>query len=171
MENKNDTTITPALVIKRVLKAPRELVFKMWTEAEHLAKWWGPKGFNIEVSRLNVEPGGEFLYCMKGEGFEMWGKFVYVEIVAPEKMVFINSFSDKDGNITRAPFSATWPLEVMNILTLTEEKGVTTLELKGGPHNATEEELKTFEAGIPSMNQGFGGTFDQLEEYLATVNQ
>jgi uncharacterized protein YndB with AHSA1/START domain len=169
MESKNETA--QVLVIKRELKASRELVFKMWTEAEHLAQWWGPKGFNIEVCKLKVEPGGEFLYCMKGEGFEMWGKFVYVEIVAPEKMVFINSFSDKDGNITRAPFSATWPLEVMNILTLTEENGVTTLELKGGPHNATEEEFKTFEAGIPSMNQGFGGTFDQLEEYLATVNQ
>lgn len=171
MESKNNTEAAPALVIKRVFNAPRELVFKMWTEAEHLAKWWGPKGFNVEVSKLNVEPGGEFLYCMKGDGFEMWGKFAYLEVATPEKLVFINSFSDKDGNITRAPFSATWPLEVMNILTLTEENGVTTLELKGGPHNASDEERQTFEAGIPSMNQGFGGTFDQLDEYLISIKQ
>lgn len=168
MENKSD--LAPVLVITRIFNAPRELVFKMWTEAAHLVKWWGPKGFNIEVSKLNVEPGGEFLYCMKGEGFEMWGKFAYIAVEPPKKMVFINSFSDKDGNITRAPFSATWPLEVMNTLTLTEENGKTTLVLKGGPHNATDEERKTFEEGIGSMNQGFGGTFDQLDEYLTTVN-
>ena len=163
MEQKNE------LVITREFNAPRELVFKMWTEAEHLAKWWGPKGFNIQVSKLDISPGGTFLYCMAGEGFEMWGKFVYLEVTPPERMVFINSFSDKDGNITRAPFSATWPLEVMNTLTLTEQNGKTTLTIQGGPHNATEEEIETFRAGIPSMNQGFGGTFDQLEEYLASI--
>jgi uncharacterized protein YndB with AHSA1/START domain len=165
-EEKSDNN---QLVITRVFNAPREIVFKMWTEAEHLAKWWGPKGFNIHVSKLNVVPGGTFLYCMKSEGFEMWGKFVYLEIAAPEKLIFINSFSDQDGNITRAPFSATWPLEVMNILTLTEQDGITTLTIKGGPHNATDEEFKTFAEGISSMNQGFGGTFDQLEEYLTSI--
>ena len=163
MEQKNE------LVITREFNAPRELVFKMWTEAEHLAKWWGPKGFTIKVSKLDVAPGGIFLYCMAGEGFEMWGKFVYLEVMPPERLIFISSFSDKDGNITRAPFSATWPLEVMNTLTLTELDGKTTLTIEGGPHNATDEEMDTFRAGIPSMNQGFGGTFDQLDGYLATL--
>jgi len=106
---------------------------------------------------------------MLGNGMEMWGKFVYLEIVEPEKIVFINSFSDKDGNTTRAPFSATWPLEVMNVLTLTEDEGKTTLTLRGEPHNATEEERKTFEAGIEMINNGFAGTFAQLDNYLDSL--
>ena len=172
MEQQNELNNGPAgkeLVITRILNAPRDLVFKMWTEARHLEKWWGPKGFNIIVKKFDLQPGGTFLYCMAGDGFEMWGKFTYLEIAGPEKLVFINSFSDKDGNITRAPFSATWPLEVMNTLTLTEENGKTTLTVRGGPHNATDEERKMFESMFESMNQGFGGTFEQLDAYLASV--
>jgi uncharacterized protein YndB with AHSA1/START domain len=173
MEQKNEVNnkhTDNELVITRVFNAPRNLVFKMWTEAEHLEKWWGPKGFNIVVSKLDLRPGGIFHYCMAGNGFEMWGRFVYVEIDEPQKLVFINSFSDKDGGVTRAPFSASWPLEVMNTLILTEQEGKTTLTIKGGPHNATDEEYKTFMEGISSMQQGFGGTFDQLEEYLASLS-
>ena len=160
------------LRLTRVLNAPRELVFKAWTEAERLAQWWGPKGFKLNVARLDVRPGGEFLYSMSdNNGFEMWGKFVFREIEAPTRIVFVNSFSDKDGNITRAPFSATWPLEVLNTLTLTERDGKTTLVLSGGPINASEEEQNTFEGGRGSMEQGFAGTFEQLEQYLLNAMQ
>jgi uncharacterized protein YndB with AHSA1/START domain len=156
------------LVITRTFDAPRELVFKAWTESEHLKHWWGPKGFTMNVSKLDLHPGGVFHYSMRSpDGHEMWGKFVYREIVAPEKIVFINSFSDEEGNITRAPFSPTWPLEVLNTLTLSEIEGKTRLTLRGGPINATEEERRTYEAGFESMKQGFGGTLDQLADYLA----
>lgn len=158
-------------VITRVIDAPRELVFKAFTEPGRLAQWWGPKGFTLTVSKIDLRPGGTFLYSMKSpDGFEMWGKFVYREIVKPEKLAFIVSFSDKDGGIARHPISATWPLEVINTLTLTEQNGKTTLTLRGGPINATEEERKTFEDGFSSMQQGFKGTFDQLETYLKTLN-
>jgi uncharacterized protein YndB with AHSA1/START domain len=81
--------------------------------------------------------------------------------------VFVSSFSDEAGGITRAPFSPTWPIEVLNNLTLTEENGKTTLTLRGGPINPTHEERANFEGMFDSMQQGFGGTFDQLDEYLA----
>lgn len=97
----------------------------------------------------------------------MWGKFVYREIVAPEKLIFINSFSNEKGNLTRHPMSATWPLEVLNTLTLSEHEGKTTVTLRGGPLNATELERKTFKDGHKSMQQGFKGTLDQLAAYLA----
>lgn len=142
----------------------------MWTETKHLANWWGPKGFELVIANLDLAPGGMFHYQMRNaDGFEMWGKFTYHEIEPPHRMVFISSFSDKDGYITRAPFSPTWPLEVMNVLTLEEVGGKTKLTLAGGPVNATDEELKTFREGVASMQQGFGGTFDQLDEYLTTV--
>lgn len=155
-------------VITRVFEAPRELVWKAWSEPERLTQWWGPKGFNIQVHQLELRPGGLFHYSMQiPNGGTMWGWFVYREIVAPERLVFVNAFSDEEGGITRAPFSQTWPLEILNTVTFDEQDGKTTLTLRGGPINATEEERKTFQDGHASMQQGFGGTFDQLAAYLA----
>ena len=155
-------------VVTRVFDAPRDLVFQAWSDPEALARWWGPKGMALQVEHLDFRPGGLFHYAMQTPtGHTMWGKFVYREIAAPERIVFVNSFADEAGGTIRAPFSATWPLEVLNTLTLTEENGKTTLVLRGGPINATPEEQKTFEGNFKSMEQGFSGTMDQLAEYLA----
>lgn len=155
------------LVITRVFDAPRELVFKAWSETVALTKWWGPKGADIEVKKLDFRPGGIFQYCMRmPNGGEMWGVFAYREIVVPEKIVFVNAFCDADGNIVRAPFMANWPLEILNTLTLTENGGKTTLVLSGAPINATEEEYNMFKANMEGMGKGFVGTFDKLELYI-----
>jgi uncharacterized protein YndB with AHSA1/START domain len=157
-------------VITRIFDAPRELVFKALTEPARLAHWWGPKGFEMRTCKVDLRPGGLFHYSMAApNGFEMWGKFVYREIVKPERIVFVNSFSDEAGGITRHPMSPAWPQEVLNVLTLTEQNGKTTVTLRGGPINATEEERKIFAEGFASMQQGFSGTFDQLDAYLATA--
>ncbi|AIF82529.1 hypothetical protein NTE_00447 [Candidatus Nitrososphaera evergladensis SR1] len=157
-------------VITRVFDAPRDLVWEAFAESERLARWWGPKGFAMLVNKLDFHPGGIFHFSLRSpDGQEMWGKFVYREIVKPERIVFVNSFSDKDGNTTRGPFSATWPLEILSTLTFSEDEKekTTTLTLRWRPINATEQEHRTFEAEFKSMQQGFGGTFDQLTEYLA----
>ncbi|QMV40633.1 SRPBCC family protein [Cohnella cholangitidis] len=157
-------------VISRVFDAPRDLVFKAWSEVDHLKKWWGPKDFELSRVSLDFRPGGVFHYCMRSsEGFEMWGKFVYHEIDAPGKIVFVNSFSDPEGNIVRAPFSDSIPLEIRNVVTLSESEGRTTITLRSSPINATEEEISFFKGMFESMTQGYGGTFDQLAEYLATI--
>ncbi len=152
--------------ISKEFNAPRKLVYKVFTEAEHLEKWWGPPGAGITVSRFDFSPGGMFLYSAKGPMGEMWGRFVYCEMTEPERVVFINSFSDKDGGITPNPFMPNWPLEVLNIATLTEHDGKTTMALRGGPINSTEEQLQVFKSMSGSMQQGFAGTFSQLDEYL-----
>jgi len=157
--------------IIRVYHAPRALVFQALTEADRLAQWWGPKDFTMLVAKLELRPGGVFHYCMEAPAGhpmkgKMWGKFVYREIVVPERIVFVNSFSNAEGGTTRHPLSATWPLEVLNTLTLTEQAGHTTLTLRDGPINASAEERKTFFSSFASMQQGFKGTLDQLEEYL-----
>jgi uncharacterized protein YndB with AHSA1/START domain len=167
MENEKDT-FPSEFSITRVFNAPRQLVWNAWTEAHRLAEWWGPKGFTMKVAKLDLRPGGTFHYSMlTPDGHEMWGKFIYQEIDPPERLVLVNSFSDAAGNITRAPFAADWPLEVRNVMTLTESGGKTTLLLKGRPINATEAERRKFDWFHDSMNQGFGGTFDQLATYLA----
>jgi uncharacterized protein YndB with AHSA1/START domain len=101
------------------------------------------------------------------DGQVMWGRFLYREIVAPERIVFVNSFSDAAGGVTPAPFSATWPREVLTTVTLTEAAGRTTLSLRAAPINATPEERAAFAEHFPSMQQGFGGSFDQLAALLA----
>jgi uncharacterized protein YndB with AHSA1/START domain len=158
------------LFIERIFDAQRELLWQAWTEPERLMRWWGPKGFTMSVAKMDFRPGGVFHYGMRSpNGHAMWGKFVYYEIVAPERIVFINSFSDEEGKLTRNPMSPTWPLEILNTLTLSEYEGKTKLTIRGGPHSATEAELKTFDDAQAGMQQGVTGTFDQLVDYLAKV--
>ncbi|WP_244163120.1 SRPBCC family protein [Paenibacillus pectinilyticus] len=158
------------LVITRIVNAPRELVFQVFTTPEHLAAWWGPTGMELTVLTLDVRPGGMFHYSMKTpEGFEMYGKFVYHDVDAPEKLSYVNSFSDPEANVIRAPFSPVFPLEIMNILSFVEEDGKTILTMRGGPINATEEEMNFFASMKGSMEEGFGGTFKQLDDYIAKI--
>ncbi|NBD23713.1 SRPBCC domain-containing protein [Paenibacillus glycinis] len=158
-------------VITRVFDAPRELVFKVWTEAAHMERWWGPKGLALSVAKLEFRPGGMFHYIMRTpDGHEMWGRFVFREIAAPERIVFVNSFSDAEGGITAPPFEDPWPSEILNTVTLAEEAdGRTMLTLVSAPVNATDEEVRVFKEGFASMDEGYGGTFDQLAAYLAQV--
>ena len=153
--------------------APRELVWKAFTEPERMKQWWGPKGFTVIASKMDLRPGGTYHYGMKApDGSAMWGKFVFREIVAPERMVFINSFSDEAGGITRHPMSPTWPLEMLSTFTFEEQPGgKTKVTIRWSAHNATEEERKTFDAGHDSMRQGWGGTMEQLEAYLARTTR
>lgn len=158
------------LVLTRIFNAPRKLVFKVWADPAHFGNWWGPKGSSLKVSAMEVRPGGMFLRSHTSpDGEVMWGKFVYREVSPPEKLVFIQSFADEDGNTIRASFSPHWPLEILNTLTLTEEAGgKTLLTLRVSPINPSEEELAMFEGMHPSMQEGYGGTFDQLAQYLAS---
>jgi uncharacterized protein YndB with AHSA1/START domain len=158
----------PDLVITRQLQAPLQKVFDAWSQKDQLQQWWGPKGFEIAVKSFDFTPGGLFHYSMQaGNMALMWGRFRYVEIEAPHRIVFINSFSDETGAITRAPFEERWPLEMRNTITLSEAGGVTTLTLTGSTENATPEEAAIYEANHESMHQGFGGTFDKLEAFLS----
>ena len=155
----------------RTLDAPRALVWKAWSEAAALAQWWGPKNAKIRVISLDFRPGGMFHYAMAFQpGREMYGRFIYREVVAPERLVFVNSFSDANCGITRAPFpelKGKWPLEVLHVMRLTELGGTTTLTLRASPINATVEEQDIFVGNFQSMRQGYGGTFEQLAGYLA----
>ena len=157
-------------IITRTLDAPRELVFDAWSNPNHLRRWWGPKGCTVGFCNMDLRPGGQLLYSLRmPDGQEMWGKFVYREILPPDRLVFVNSFSDPQGNITRAPFNTKWPLEILNTLTLGEQFNLTTLSLIGRPLNPTPEELDLFDSMTASLHEGFSATFDQLQAYLKTL--
>jgi uncharacterized protein YndB with AHSA1/START domain len=162
-------TKSPDFVISRVFDAPRELVWKCFTEPERMKEWWGPKGFKSVASKMDLRPGGRYHYCLQApSGASMWGKLAFREIVPPERMVLINSFSDEAGGTTRHPLHQAWPLEMFSIFTFEEQPGgKTKFTVRWSPHNATAEEQKTFEEGHGSMNQGWSGTLDRLDVYLA----
>ncbi|MGE3271883.1 MAG: SRPBCC domain-containing protein [Chloroflexota bacterium] len=154
--------------ISRTFDAPRPLVFAAFSRPEYLARWWGPRGFEIHVSKLEFSPGGIFHYRMAGpDSFEMWGRFVFREIVPTERIVIVNSFSDPAGNVVRGPFGPTLPLEILLTFTLAEQDAQTALTLHAIPINATAEEHATFEDMFDSMQQGFGNSLDQLAVHLA----
>ncbi len=158
-------------IISRVLNAPRALVWKAWTDPEELKLWFGPKGFTMPVCTMEFRPGGVFHYCLRGpNGAEMWGKWVFKEITPPEKIVLVNSFSDAAGNLTRHPMAPMWPAESLSTTTFVEQDGKTTLTLEWRPYNASAEESAFFDGAHDGMRGGWGGTFAQLEEYLAKIS-
>jgi uncharacterized protein YndB with AHSA1/START domain len=154
--------------ISRIFDAPRERVWKAWTDPGELKKWWGPRGFKTHSCKVDLRPGGMFLYGMTApDGSDMWGKFMYREITAPKKLVFIVSFSDPKGGVARHPGSPGWPLYLMSTVEF-EEQGPrkTKVSVTWLPHDATEAERRTFDEGRDSMKQGWGGTLDQLADHL-----
>jgi uncharacterized protein YndB with AHSA1/START domain len=172
MTAKPDTArpLSREFVITRVFDAPRDLVWKAFTQVEHLKHWWGPKGFKMLTCTLDLRVGGMFHYGMASpEGHEMWGKWTFREIDPPRKLVFISSFSDKQGGLTRHPMAPSWPAEMLGTTLFEDQGGKTLITNKVVAYNASEEERRTFEAGFESMKGGFGGTFDQLSAYLATL--
>jgi uncharacterized protein YndB with AHSA1/START domain len=162
--------VHPRPLVQREFKASRELVFKAFTEPEHLVNWWGAPGFSLTIKQLEVRPNGFFHYKMHSDnGMEMWGKFEYFEVDNPEKVVFTSCFANEQGDIIPAPFFEVWPARILNIWTFTENEGKTVLALKGAPFKASEEQIQAYKDNIPSMEQGFSGTFDKLEDYLDTI--
>ena len=166
--NQTQTKDSPfVFYIDHTFDAPRERVWKAWTEPEQFKKWMGPKGSEITFCEIDFRPGGAVRYCMEFAGQQMWGQWAYREIIAPEKLVAIVSFTDENGKITAHPMSPNWPLEVFSTVTLTEKDGKTKMAIRWTAHNASAIESATFEEGASGMKQGWGGTFERLEAYLA----
>ena len=152
------------LVLERVFNAPRELVFKAYSDPEHLKHWWGPRGWELPVCKIDFKPGGVWLYCMKcvdkdqGQyfGMESWGKGVYHEIVAPEKIVYTDYFADSEGNENKDMPSTKVVLEFIDL------KGKTKIVSRS--EYVSAEALKSvLDMGmLPGITQ----TWDRLEEHL-----
>lgn len=160
-----------AFALTRIFEAPRDLVWTAWSESEALAEWWGPKGCKLHVAGLEFRPGGIFHYQMQySNGTSMWGRMLFRETRKPERIRWLNSFANAEGGIARAPFSTEFPLEMENTVTLTGVSGKTRLELVALPFGATAPECRFFEGMFASLEQGFGGTMDQLAAYLTRAN-
>jgi uncharacterized protein YndB with AHSA1/START domain len=143
------------LVITRVFDAPRELVFKMWTENEHMVRWLCPRGFTAtRIIANDPRPGGAFRFYMRDpDGGDHWQQGVYRELVPPERLVRTFVWTDADGNPTRP--------ETLLTVTFEEVGGKTRLTL----HQAVFESVTARDL----HGDGWGQSLDRLAEHLATA--
>jgi uncharacterized protein YndB with AHSA1/START domain len=155
-------------VISRVFDAPRDLLWRCFTEPERMSQWWGPKGVKLVKSQMDFRVGGTYHYGMQNpDGQLMWGRMIYREISPPERIVFINSFSDETGGLGRHPLAPQWPLQMLSIFTFEDAPGgKTKFTVHWSPYEATAEEQAVFDAGHDSMTMGWSGTLERLEAYL-----
>jgi uncharacterized protein YndB with AHSA1/START domain len=139
------------LVITRVIDAPRRLVFKMWTEPEHLVRWWGPRGFTTISGRMDVRPGGAWFRLMRApDGTQDRRRGVYREVVVPERLVFTYASEDAEGN--PGP-------ETLVTVTFADLNGKTRLTLRQAPFETV--------AARDSHRGGWTGCLERFAEYLA----
>jgi uncharacterized protein YndB with AHSA1/START domain len=154
-------------LISREFDAPRARVWQAWTEVERLQQWMSPKGMTVIAAKLDLRPGGSYHYGMRmADGREMWGKWLIREVKRPERLVFVNTFSDAQGGLTRHPFAPDWPAQMLSTITFAEKGKGTLLTIQWEPVEASAAELRTFDTGRSSMNQGWTGTLEQLTNHL-----
>lgn len=155
------------LILERVFDAPRDLLFEMFKDPEHLKRWWGPRGWEIPVCTVDFRPGGVWHYCMKcvdenlGDffGMESWGKGIYKEIIEPEKISYTDYFSDAEGNSNDSMPSTEITLEFIDL------DGKT--KLINRAQYVSAEALKTvMDMG---MLQGITETWDRLNEHVQSL--
>lgn len=158
---------TPTFTLSHSFHFSRESLWRAWTDPEQLAKWFGPKGCTLSACSGDFRPGGVLHYCMRGpDGGELWGKWVFREVIPQERLVYVASFSDAQAGITRHPFAADWPLEVLSTMTFTGQDGVSTISMEATPINASAAEHQMFAAGAAGMENGWAGTLEQLDAFL-----
>jgi uncharacterized protein YndB with AHSA1/START domain len=155
------STTTPLaereLTITRIFDAPRELVFKAWTDPRHMAQWWGPKGFTNPVCEMDVRPGGALRIVMRApDGADHAMRGVFREVVEPERLVFTNIAVDAEGYVL---------LEGLTIVTFAEHDGKTKLTLQTSAAGVAAEAAQM----LAGMEQGWTQSLDRLTACLANV--
>ena len=158
-------------VITRSFNAPPDLMFEVWTNPKHLTQWLPPSGFEMQLIRSDIKSGGSIFYLMTGNNLKMYGRAEYLKIERPNQVVYIQQFCDENEKVSRHPLAPTWPETMLTTVDLAaEESEQTRVTVTWEPYGSTTpEELETFIKEKSGMTQGWTGSFDKLESYLAKV--
>lgn len=163
--NKNDSTDAQCnreIVITRIFNAPRKLVFEVWTQPEHVAQWWGPKGFTTRVTEIDLRPGGKWRYVMiSPDGKEYPAKGVFREIVPPERIVTTDEFDEGFEKVMNTDL----PKGIVMTAVFDDLIDKTKLTLRI-MHESVEERRKHEEMGVVA---GWNSSLDCMDEYLANL--
>jgi uncharacterized protein YndB with AHSA1/START domain len=157
-------------VINRTFDAPLELMFEVWSDPKHFSKWLPPTGFDMEFIKAEIKPGGRTFYLMTNHrDVKMYGRAEYLKIEKPDCLVYTQQFCDEMENISRHPYAPTWPETMLTTVQLAAEgPGQTRVTVTWEPYGeVSPEELETFVKQKGGMTQGWTGSFDKLEAYLA----
>jgi len=156
--SQNSNTADREIITTRLIDAPRDLVFRMFTEPEHVVQWWGPDGFTNTSHEMKVEPGGVWRFIMHGPDGTDWGnKIVYSEVVRPERLVYIHGEDSGPGPAD--------PGNYFNVTVTFEEQGGKTLLSMRAVLASVEE----FERVKPFAVEGGKQTLGRLAAYIAQL--
>ena len=158
IESSSTITLPEPLILERILNAPRDLVFKAWTDQIEMAQWWGPRYFTNPVCELDVRPGGAILIHMQGPDgtvFPMEGEFL--EVTPVERIVMATTALDSLGG---NPL-----LEEITTVTFEEHNGKTKLTVHARITNAVPEAA----GALAGMEEGWNQTLDKLVEFVAAA--
>ncbi len=158
----------PTYVLERVFDAPRELVWKTWTDPELLTRWYGPRVETI-VHRHDLRPGGLWLGEMKWDGNSNYQRVEFTEVDPPARLVWLHSVSDAEWNVTANPMMPDWPRVLLTTVTFEEDGGQTKLRLTWVPHEATDAEIACFSGALAGLDKGWGAGMELLAELLAEL--
>ncbi len=168
MASERVQTKATDLELSRVIDAPRELVFKLWTETEHFKQWFGPHGVEVPFCRIEPRPGGILHFCHRLRGIEIWVKGEYREFVPPERLVFALRFVDSEGHVAAHPMFPDWPLEAVILTTVTfADRGPKTelnIHQQVLPDVAGAESV--FQRMRDASQAGWGETLERLVAYV-----
>lgn len=159
MAKKNEVmseTADREIVLSRLLNAPRELVFKVWTDPKHVALWWGPDGFTNTVHEMDVRPGGIWRLTMHGpDGVDYPNRIIYKEVDKPKRLVYSHDSGNEND-----------PGQFIVTVTF-EEQGKKTLLTMRSIFRTKEE--RDFVLENYHAMEGGKQTLNHLEEYLAKI--
>lgn len=142
------------VALTRVFDAPRSRVFECWTRAEHLQRWFGPKGFTIHSCEADARPGGVFRLCMRSpDGKDYWVRGEYREVTAPEHLLIFCAADDEKG-VERIQ-------EVIDV-TFTESRGKTTVAVNAVARGPSDEAA----AMLKGMDKCWAQTIERLDQHL-----
>lgn len=165
---EKQTSNADIFVINRSFDAPLDTLWNMWTTPAHFAQWLPPTGMTMEFRRVDIRTGGDAFYAMTNGSFTMYGRLEYQLVQSPDRIEYVQCFTDEQENISRHPGAPTWPEKMRTIVQLTPEGPAQTRvtirwEVYG---HATAEEVACFVAERGGMTQGWTGSLDKLEALL-----
>ncbi len=158
----------PEYKIERIFDAPRELVWRAWTDPALLHRWYGP---NVEttIHQFNLKAGGEWHNEMQWGDTRDYSKMAFQEVIEPERIVWHHSSTDADWNIITNPMMPNWPRVLLTTVTFEESDGKTTVRLTQVPLDATAAEIACFAGAMANMDHGWGAGFTILETMFAEL--
>ncbi|MEM7424555.1 MAG: SRPBCC domain-containing protein [Pseudomonadota bacterium] len=158
----------PVYVLERTFDAPRELVWRTWTEEAFLSRWYGP-GVETVIHKLDVSVGGLWLNEMKFGENSGYQRVEYTEVTPPSRLVWLHSMADADWNIATNPMMPDWPRVLLTTVTFEQAGTKTDMKLTWVPHDASEAEIACFAEAIAGMDKGWAAGMEIVAEILAEL--